>query len=192
MHASKAEKQKLYFSNTFTKHTHKTLHSKELSQGSFHMLHDLNAHRGKVFPASALPTPVAVPKLPDLLSLSDSPGSLPDCLPSRGLLAVSFKQFGYDMLPSWTAALNPSVPVTNLVVGDGGVLKLFRGFLASSLRKSVKKEKWKTTYTFNGDHSSLREGLEMTNTLTGYVFYIVDGKVVWRGCGNAESEVSVD
>ena len=81
--------------------------------------------------------PFPVPDVPDLVSLQDEPGRLPGSLPGRALLAVSFKQFGFDMLPSWIDAVRGKTDVVQLVVGDGGILKLFRGFLASSLKKTI-------------------------------------------------------
>ncbi|GMH98131.1 hypothetical protein TrVE_jg1180 [Triparma verrucosa] len=164
--------------------------SKDLQKGSFHMLKDLNTNKGKLFLAHRLDSsspPMPWPEMPGLTSLlSTSPPTFPP--PSPHLICVSFKQFGFDMLPSWTSSLPPTTPTLQLVIGDGGILKLFQGFLTSSLKKVIPENKWEHTYMYNGEHGRIREMLNIENTLTGFVFYTVGGKVVWRGCGIATEE----
>ncbi|GMI17012.1 hypothetical protein TrLO_g12143 [Triparma laevis f. longispina] len=161
--------------------------SKELQKGAFHMLKDINQNKGKVFIGERVGEGGSVmtwPEIEGLINLNDAPPTtFPP--PSPTLIAVSFKQFGFDMLSSWLTPLSPSTPTLQLVIGDGGILKLFRGFLSSSLKKVISEKNWKNTYMFNGDHSLIRDRLKIENTLTGYVFYVVGGKVVWRGCGVA-------
>lgn len=102
------------------------------------------------------------------------------------LVAICFKQFGAQMLPTWTIPFqdafqgNNRIEVVHLNITEGWFLSKLSGYLTSSARKHTPKEQWATTllhYASDTDDPELatfKDTLRMHNTLTAYV-YLLDG-----------------
>jgi len=117
------------------------------------------------------------------------------------LVAIAFKQFGAQMLGTWTEPFqgafdgNNRVEVVHLNITEGWFLSKLKGYLTSSARKHTPKEQWPTTllhYASNAEDPSLaafKDTLRMHNTLTAYV-YLLDGlgRVRCAGSGSASRE----
>ena len=110
------------------------------------MLKGIKDNKGKVWDGQ-MAGGFEFPQIEDLTSLTSESSSFPPAPPHAPLLVcLSFKQFGFNMLPSWITPLCPLVDVRQLVIGEGGILKIFTGFLRASLCKAVPEEQHKTTY----------------------------------------------
>lgn len=117
------------------------------------------------------------------------------------LVAIAYKQYGAQMLASWTEPFqqafrgNSRVEVVHLNITEGWFLSKLQGYLTSSARKNTPQEEWPTTllhYASNTDDPSLmsfKDILRMHNTLTAYV-YLLDGlgRVRCAGSGKASQE----
>lgn len=117
------------------------------------------------------------------------------------LVAVAFKQFGAQMLGTWTEPFqkafqgNNRVEVVHLNITEGWFLSKLSRYLTNSARKHTLPEQWPTTllhYASNTDDPDLgnfKDTLRMHNTLTSYV-YLLDGlgRVRCAGSGRASSE----
>jgi ATPase complex subunit ATP10 len=119
------------------------------------------------------------------------------------LLAVSFKQFGFDMLPTW---INPfqeqiAVPskrhstakVINLhITLNGGLFYTYiiKPMMLKKFRSTTKVEDYDSTLLhFGSDPKEFRDALRMHNTLTGYVALLDSlGRVRWMSSGKATEE----
>ena len=117
------------------------------------------------------------------------------------LVAIAFKEFGAQMLGSWTEpfqeafAGNSRVEVVYLNITEGWFLSKLKGYLTKSARSNTSEGKWATTllhYAASANDPSISEfkdRLRMHNTLTGYV-YLLDGlgRVRCAGSGPASPE----
>jgi ATPase complex subunit ATP10 len=120
------------------------------------------------------------------------------------LVAVSFKDFGFKLLPSWVvpfekAFIPDSSPATigraeviHLSITEGRLQSYLSGFITSGVRKNTPEEKHSRTLLYFGDKTEWRDTLRMHNTLTGYVFLLDGmGRVRWAGSGSAtENELN--
>lgn len=116
-------------------------------------------------------------------------------LPSKGkgtctLVGVSFRQYGYEMLPSWCGPFEERTGFAQvqLSVVDSFLFSLMQGYVLNGLKSTVPEHRFQDTFVSFGAAGSgeLREALGIDNRLTGYVF-LVDGagRVRWRGSGAA-------
>mmetsp|Transcript_10145 Transcript_10145/g.20770 ORF Transcript_10145/g.20770 Transcript_10145/m.20770 type:complete len:344 (+) Transcript_10145:166-1197(+) len=120
--------------------------------------------------------------------------------PSRFVCCVSFKQFGYNVSLSWVKSVKlaasslppppspqPPVAVYNVIVGEGGVMRFFQPLLVRGLVKSTEEDMMDKTIIYNPSSvSDFRTHLGIENTLTGYVYGVKDGNIVWVGAGEPE------
>lgn len=115
------------------------------------------------------------------------------------LVAIAFKQFGAQMLTSWTAPFvmqfqtNRRVEVVHLSIAEGWFASQFlRPLLTRSARANTPPSQQGTTLLHYASASALEEfkdALRMHNTLTGYV-YLLDGlgRVRFAGSGSASPD----
>lgn len=197
--------------------------------GHFWMIKDLRLTNNKPIMAntSLIPPRQAkvIPSLPDLRTLlqDNKLVSLPNILwqqtdtPSNGnstvkkegctLLAISFKKFGFDMLPSWIVPFQQQVVDTNqkssndikvinlhITLNNGLLYKyLIHPMMLKKFRSTTRLEDHKFTLLhFGPDPEEFRDALRMHNTLTGYVALLDSlGRVRWMSSGTAtEDEIT--
>ena len=191
----------------------------ERAMGHFWMLGDLRKNGGKPITAneSLIPASYAqvFPRLEGLTSLSGKENiSLPDFLcqdsekrssSSCTLIAISFKQFGFEKLNGWIEPFETAVchgigpesragraKVVQISIIEGSLYKMFSGLFVRSWKSSTLEELHENTLLHFGsedDTKRFRESLRMHNTLTGYVA-LVDGigRLRWMGSGEASDE----
>jgi len=131
-----------------------------------------------------------------------NPNPNPNPFPPAGLsiVCISFKQFGYEMIPKWlspiekflqkvkigkTPSNSPLLQIRQVAVSPSGIWSLFSPLLSSSLRQAIPEKRHKNSYYIFGDSEHVQHQIGMTNKLTGYVFFIDDasGKILFRGSG---------
>ncbi|GMI28770.1 hypothetical protein TrCOL_g2179 [Triparma columacea] len=168
--------------------------SKSLADGTFHMLKELKrggkvmgrggraeGRGGEAFDWPGIKGTALDGKEVDLAQ-GEGGGTFIAC--------VSFKQFGYNVCLSWVEAIRssqPEVPVYNVVVGEGGIMRLFQPMLRSALTKATPPDMRGRTVMYDPpDVREMREGLGIENTLTGYVYGVKNGQVRWMGAGEVE------
>lgn len=120
------------------------------------------------------------------------------------LVAISCKEFGAQLLPSWTdpfeaafcndnsaaaAAANDRYEVVRITINEGRIAKLLSPFIVSGTKKKVPEKDHANTLLYYGDAEELRDILRMHNIYTAYVF-LVDGigRVRWAGSGEGSNE----
>lgn len=117
------------------------------------------------------------------------------------LVTVVFKQFGAQMLDTWTERFqsafqgNNRVEIVHLNITEGWFLSKLQRYLTRSARKHTPEEQWPTTllhYASNTDDPDLanfKDTLRIHNTLTAYV-YLLDGlgRVRCAASGKASPE----
>jgi ATPase complex subunit ATP10 len=115
------------------------------------------------------------------------------------LVAIAFKQFGAQLLTSWTTPFttqfetNKRVEVVHLSITEGWfVSKFLRPLITRSARSNTSPSQQPTTLLHYASENSLvefKDTLRMHNTLTGYV-YLLDGlgRVRFAGSGKASPE----
>jgi ATPase complex subunit ATP10 len=117
------------------------------------------------------------------------------------LVAIAFKQFGAQMLTSWTAPLvdefqanSRRVEVVHLSITEGWFASQFlRPLLTRSARANTPPSQHGTTLLHYASTASaldeFKDALRMHNTLTGYV-YLLDGlgRVRFAGSGTASPD----
>lgn len=197
--------------------------------GHFWMIKDLRLTNNKPIMANTSLIPPhqakAIPSLPDLhtLLLDNKPVSLPNILwhqtdtPSDSnstaktakkegctLLAVSFKKFGFDMLPSWIVPFQQQVVDTyqksgkdikvinlHVTLNNGLLYKyIIHPMMLNKFRSTTRLEDHKYTLLhFGPDPEGFRDALRMHNTLTGYVALLDSlGRVRWMSSGMATDD----
>lgn len=117
------------------------------------------------------------------------------------LATVVFKQFGAQMLDTWTQAFhsafqgNNRVEIVHLNITEGWFLSKLHRYLTRSARKHTPEEQWPTTLlhyaknTEDSDLANFKDTLRIHNTLTAYV-YLLDGlgRVRCAASGKASPE----
>eukprot|EP00578_Thalassiosira_sp_NH16_P012813 CAMPEP_0181113782 /NCGR_PEP_ID=MMETSP1071-20121207/20529_1 /TAXON_ID=35127 /ORGANISM="Thalassiosira sp., Strain NH16" /LENGTH=352 /DNA_ID=CAMNT_0023197839 /DNA_START=161 /DNA_END=1216 /DNA_ORIENTATION=- len=123
------------------------------------------------------------------------------------LVAISCKDFGAQLLPSWTEPFERDLCTNNnnknkdanryevvrITINEGRIAKLLSPFIVSGTKKKVPEKDHENTLLYYGDAEETRDVLRMHNIYTGYVF-LVDGigRVRWAGSGEgSEEEVRV-
>ena len=148
-----------------------------------------------------------LPPLDIIKTLSGESISLPDHLLRRNksndpnaqctLLAVSFRDFGYQQLPSWTEpfarefANNSRVEVYRLIVSEGWFTRyVLRIAVQASVKANTAAQDYgQTLLHFASDSIAFRDPLRMHNLLSGYVFLLDGlGRVRFAGSGQASAE----
>ena len=190
----------------------------ERALGNFWMMQDLNKTDNKPIITNETLIPEAqaqlFPSLGDWTTLEEGTQAVQevpdfflrnnraeDAKAQCTLVAICFKQFGAQMLPTWTVPFqdafrgNNRVEVVHLNITEGWFLSKLSRYLKSSARKHTPKEQWPTTllhYASDTDDPELatfKDILRMHNTLTAYV-YLLDGlgRVRCAASGRASQE----
>lgn len=120
------------------------------------------------------------------------------------LVAISCKEFGSRLLPSWIdpfeAALLRDIDeddaerkyeVVRITLNEGRMARLLSPFVASGTKKNVPAADHSRTLLYHGDAEATRDILRMHNVYTAYVFLLDGmGRVRWAGSGSgSETEV---
>ncbi|KAG5183715.1 ATPase assembly factor ATP10 [Tribonema minus] len=158
---------------------------------------EVNKTHGKLFKAATalVPADKAVP-FPDFdadtLSGRKKVSVALDLRGQVAVVGVSFKHFGYAMLPAWLGALkrqHPQAVTANLNLAEGLVISFLRPLLVMDMKRNVAPEQHSSTYVLFGDAEDIRTDLDIMNRLTGHIFLLdKEGKIRWRGCGIATPE----
>ena len=148
------------------------------------------------------------PSLKELVNLHEEVVDIPDFFtrnnPSKDanaqctLVAVSCKEFGAQLLPSWTEPFDNTLcsgvdadkyEVVRITINEGRIAKLLSPFILSGTKKNVPEKDHANTLLFYGDAEEMRDILRMHNIYTGYVF-LVDGigRIRWAGSGTGSDE----
>lgn len=102
------------------------------------------------------------------------------------LVALSCKDFGAKLLPSWIKPFDDVLRYGNdshkyetvrITINEGRIAKLLSPLIVSGTKKNVPEEDHGRTLLYYGDAGEIRDILRMHNIYTGYVF-LVDGKFV--------------
>lgn len=148
------------------------------------------------------------PKLSGLTNLLDETVDLPDFFTRNNrskdanaqctLVALSCKEFGAQLLPSWVDPFSKQLchgrdsakfEVVRITLNEGRIAKLLSPFIVSGTKSRIPQPEHGTTLLHYGDADEVKDVLRMHNVYTGYV-YLLDGigRVRWAGSG----EGSVD
>jgi mitochondrial ATPase complex subunit ATP10 len=119
-----------------------------------------------------------------------------DAAAQCSLVAVSFRDFGFQQLSSWIdpfqAAVGDSdrVEVLKINVAEGWLNKYFlRAVIRGFTKRNTAVEEYDSTFLYFGDADTFRDSLRMHNVLAGYVFLLDGlGRVRFAGSGNATEE----
>lgn len=185
----------------------------ELQHGYFWMIRELKSEAGDkpiLSNTELIPENKAKPFPPLLdvqqLSTSDKV-DLPDYFLRKNrlkdpqaqctLVAVSFRDYGYQLLPTWLEPFrqvfgaNPRVETIQLNIAEGYLSKyLLRGFIQGFTKKNTPPEQQdQTLLYFASDLEGFRDQLRMHNIMTGYVFLLDGlGRVRFAGSGTATDD----
>ena len=165
------------------------------------------------------------PTITGLINLHDEVVDIPhfftrcnrtaDELAQCTLVAISSKEFGAQLLPSWIdpfekALIHPPsrhdvrgsvysgsdnnnrYEVVRITINEGRIAKLLSRFIISGTKKNTPPSDHHTTLLYYGDDTeNIRDILRMHNIYTSYVFLLDGiGRVRWAGSGaGSESEV---
>lgn len=183
----------------------------ELFYGYFWMIKDLKRSNEKPVLSNDKLIPASVAKpFPDLSGLKSLAGDevdIPeyflrknrsrDAAAQCTLVAVSFRDFGYQVLDSWTEPFkatlsnNDRVEVYRMNLSEGWFNKwvlqpIIRGIMKRNTPEILHPN---TLVSFGSDLEPFRDGLRMHNILTGYVFLLDGlGRVRFAGSGTAGEE----
>eukprot|EP00804_Cyclotella_cryptica_P022778 CCRYP_005006-RB/>CCRYP_005006-RB protein AED:0.16 eAED:0.16 QI:86/1/1/1/0.75/0.6/5/464/357 len=148
------------------------------------------------------------PTLTGLHCLNDEIVNIPDFFTRNNLskdataqctlVALSCKDFGAKLLPSWTKPFDEALrhggdshkyETVRITINEGRIAKLLSPLIVSGTRKNVPEEDHERTLLYYGDAGEMRDILRMHNIYTGYVF-LVDGigRVRWAGSGEGSEE----
>lgn len=181
-----------------------------ISLGRFWMLKDLRETENKPIISNnaiiSVQSAEMLPLLKGLKSLNGAVVDLPKCLiktdgtseNSCTLIALSFKDFGYKMLPRWIVPFEEALKksgrasVVHINVTEGYFLQLLSGLFTASVKKNTPVDRHDSTFLYFGGASSVdnfRDTLRLHNTLCGYVL-LVDGqgRLRWIGSGSPNEE----
>ena len=165
------------------------------------------------------------PTITGLINLHDEVVDIPhfftrynrtaDELAQCTLVAISSKEFGAQLLPSWIDPFekalvrpprhdnssssdssgsdsNNRYEVVRITINEGRIAKLLSRFIISGTKKNTPPSDHHTTLLYYGDDTeNIRDILRMHNIYTSYVFLLDGiGRVRWAGSGaGSESEV---
>ena len=116
------------------------------------------------------------------------------------LVAISSKEFGARLLPSWVDPFEKSLcntddtnkfEVIRITINEGRIDRWLHPFILSGTRKKIRIADHANTLLYYGDAEEMKDVLRMHNMYTCYVF-LVDGigRVRWAGSGEGtETEV---
>ena len=196
----------------------------ELVYGYFWMMKDLKLSNEKPILSNTklIPSNQAKP-LPDLTNLQSVSGqAIPNlrdyiCRKNRSgdvhaqctLVALSFRDYGYQLLPSWIDPFQDAflqtkqdrVEITRINISEGWFNKwILKGVIQGLVKKNTPRDEQDSTFLyFEGKGTSgknelemFRDSLRLHNILTGYVFLLDGvGNVRFAGSGQAtEPEVT--
>lgn len=120
------------------------------------------------------------------------------------LVAISCKEFGSRLLPSWIDPFEVALlrdiyeddaddkyEVVRITLNEGRMAKLLSPLIASGAKKNVPSADHSRTLLFYGDAEATRDILRMHNIYTAYVFLLDGmGRVRWAGSGSgSDTEV---
>lgn len=117
--------------------------------------------------------------------------------PNCTLIAISFRNSGYQLLSSWIDPFTKAFEGTNrakvvkVSITERWSLYFLKGVLTSMMRKNTPVEEHDNTLLFFGTTNvdEFRDVLRMHNIMTGYVFLVDDlGRVRFAGSGEATEE----
>lgn len=184
----------------------------ELVYGYFWMIKDLRKCDEKPILSNTelIPSSSAkpFPPLEGLKSLSGDKVNLPafflrknrslDAGAQCTIVAVSFRDYGYQLLSSWLDPVRDElgdsdrVEIIRLNLSEGWLNKwILRGVIQGLMIKNTPKEEHDTTLIYFGtkELEGLRDALRMHNLLTGFVFLLDGlGRVRFAGSGPAAKE----
>eukprot|EP00985_Skeletonema_marinoi_P019047 scaffold10804_cov129-Skeletonema_marinoi.AAC.2 len=151
------------------------------------------------------------PFLGDLVNLKGEAASIPDFFTRNNrskdasakctLVAISYKDFGAQLLPSWIDPFDMAFrkgvnneadryEVVRIIINEGRMVKLLSPFITSGTKKNVPESDHANTLLYYGiDAEEFRDILRMHNIYSGYIF-LVDGigRVRWAGSGEGTEE----
>jgi ATPase complex subunit ATP10 len=117
--------------------------------------------------------------------------------PKCTLVAISFRDYGYKQLSSWTDPVFKAfegqsardVNIVRVSITERWSLYLLKGFLTGIMRKNTPVEEHDRTLLYFGSNvDEFRDVLRMHNLMVGYVFLVDDlGRIRWAGSGPASS-----
>jgi ATPase complex subunit ATP10 len=111
------------------------------------------------------------------------------------LVAISCKEFGARLLPSWIDPFEMSLrgsdendvdryEVVRITMNEGRIARLLSPFIVSGTKKRVPAADHSNTLLHYGDAEEMRDILRMHNIYTSYVFLLDGiGRVRWAGSG---------
>jgi len=123
--------------------------------------------------------------------------------PKCTLVAVSFRNFGYQLLDSWIKPFedafasssisqpgNSNARAIRVSITERWTLYPLRGILNNIMKQNTPASDYANTMTYFGtDVEEFRDVLRMHNIMTGYVFLLDDlGRVRFAGSGPATDE----
>jgi mitochondrial ATPase complex subunit ATP10 len=176
--------------------------------GYYWMIKDLKRSDGKPILSNEILIPEKRSKLfPCLTKLESVSGEevelpsyflrnrLKDAEAQCTLVAVSFRDFGYQQLPSWLDPFNTAmvgkgrVEVVRLNITEGWFSKYFlRGLIRNATKRNTPPEEHDSTLLYFGSSGldDFRDALRMHNAMAGYVFLLDGlGRVRFAGSGAA-------
>ncbi|GAX25951.1 hypothetical protein FisN_6Hu009 [Fistulifera solaris] len=188
----------------------------EFVYGYFWMLKDLSKSNEKPILSNVELIPEAkaktFPRLSQIKSLTGHVVNLPEYFWRKNramdahaqctVVAVSFRDFGYQLLSSWLNTFREAfaesnkrdrVEIIRLNISEGWFHKyILKGFILGFTRNNTPTEEHDQTFVYFGSSQQLeifRDSLRMHNAMTGYVFLLDGlGRVRFAGCGPATDE----
>ncbi|KAL7533190.1 hypothetical protein ACHAXR_005094 [Thalassiosira sp. AJA248-18] len=148
------------------------------------------------------------PVLKELVNLHEEVVDIPDFFTRNNrskdanaqctLVAISCKEFGANLLSSWTEPYEKAFctgkdadrfEVVRITINEGRIEKLLSPFIVSGTKRNVPEKDHANTLLYYGDAEEMRDILRMHNIYTGYVF-LVDGigRVRWAGSGEGSDK----
>lgn len=120
----------------------------------------------------------------ELISILQQTTATKDATAQCTLVAISCKDFGAKLLPSWTQPFSESLrqgkdsekyEIVRITINEGRIAKFLSPLIVSGTKKNVPEEDHERTLLYYGDAAEMRDILRMHNIYTGYV-YLVDGE----------------
>ena len=133
-----------------------------------------------------------------MVGWTDTKGSK-DASAQCTLVAISCKDFGAKLLPSWTEPFETTFhdgssdaeryEVVRITINEGRIVKLLSPFIVSGTKKNVDPADHENTLLFYGDAEEFRDILRMHNIYTSYVFLLDGiGRIRWVGSGEGSED----